>query len=164
VTMPPALRMMYASPVVNPKVRMERGFAVAMPRGKVISPRQVRISVLQLCIPIPVPQLAAHAGVAAFILLILFHGALASILIRRFLNRYILNLLDYATSGSFVCHVSSLISVRPERMVRSDHFCAKKDGLCPSEGATSESNPLIRRTGLSEACKRQHLLTGGFTF
>ena len=50
------------------------------------SPGQTRIGVLQLFIVVPVSQLAAHAGVAAFIVLILLYRTLASILILRSLD------------------------------------------------------------------------------
>ncbi len=49
--------------------------------GRVISPGQIRISAFQLHVLVTVPQLTAHAGIATLILLILLHGALASILI-----------------------------------------------------------------------------------
>jgi hypothetical protein len=51
-----------------------------------VSPGQIRISVFQLCIFVPVSQLAAQAGIAALIVLILLNGTLASILILRFLD------------------------------------------------------------------------------
>ena len=66
--------------------------------GKVVSPRQIRISVFQLYIFVPVSQLAAHTRVAAFILLTLLDRALASVLILRFLDGYNLNPLGYTTS------------------------------------------------------------------
>ena len=72
--------------------------------GKVVSPRQIRISVFQLYIFVPVSQLAVHTRVAAFILLTLLDRALASVLILRFLDGYNLNPLGYTTSRFFMCH------------------------------------------------------------
>jgi hypothetical protein len=46
-----------------------------------MSPGQVRIRVLQLCILITVSQLTLHASIAAFVLRVLFRRALAPILI-----------------------------------------------------------------------------------
>ena len=48
---------------------------------------QIRVSVLQLDVLITVTQLPLHTGIAAVVLLVLFHRALASILILRFLHR-----------------------------------------------------------------------------
>jgi hypothetical protein len=59
-----------------------------------VSPGQIRISVLQLCILVTVPQLTLHASIATFILLVLLHRALAPILIRRFVHGCFL-LLNY---------------------------------------------------------------------
>ena len=72
--------------------------------GKVVSPRQIRISVFQLYIFVPVSQLAVHTRVAAFIFLTLLDRALASVLIFRFLDGYNLNPLGYTTSRFFMCH------------------------------------------------------------
>ena len=52
-----------------------------------VLPRQVRISVLQLCIFVAVPQLPLHAGIAALALLVLFHCTFAAILILRFFHK-----------------------------------------------------------------------------
>jgi hypothetical protein len=63
-----------------------------------VSPGQIRISVLQLCILITVPQLTLHAGVATLVLRILFRRALAPILIPRFVHGGFLSSLNYALS------------------------------------------------------------------
>src|ERR1700674_1685337 len=51
-----------------------------------VSPRQIRISVLQLCILITVPQLTLQASIAPLVLRVLLHRALAPILIPRFVH------------------------------------------------------------------------------
>jgi hypothetical protein len=43
-----------------------------------VSPGQIRISVLQLCIFITLPQLALHACIATFVLRVLFHRSTRS--------------------------------------------------------------------------------------
>jgi Phage integrase family len=62
-----------------------------------VSPGQIRISVLQLCILITVPQLTLHTGIATLVLRILFHRALAAILISRFVHGGFLASLNYST-------------------------------------------------------------------
>ena len=57
-------------------------------RGQQVSPRQIRISILQVRILVTVSQLTLHAGIAAFafVLGVLFRRPLASILIPRFVH------------------------------------------------------------------------------
>jgi hypothetical protein len=69
-----------------------------------VSSRQIRVSILQLYISVPVTQLAAHTCVATFIGLILFHGPFASILVPRFVYGNNLNALDHTMSQFFMCH------------------------------------------------------------
>src|ERR1700732_3625521 len=62
-----------------------------------VSPGQIRISVLQLCILITVPQLTLHATIATLVLGVLLCCALAPILISRFVHGYFLPSLNSGT-------------------------------------------------------------------
>jgi hypothetical protein len=75
---------------------------------------------------VSVSQLAAHAGIATFILLILLHSTLASILILRFVHGCTLNPLGSTTTYSnelFMCHRIPLLCHENTRLATS-----KNDG------------------------------------
>jgi hypothetical protein len=62
-----------------------------------VSPGQISVGVLQLCILITVSQLTLHAGIATLVPLVLLHRALAPILIPRFVHGCFLPSLNYDT-------------------------------------------------------------------
>jgi hypothetical protein len=62
-----------------------------------VSPGQISVGILQLCILITVPQLTLHTGIATLILLVLLHRSLAPILILRFFHGCFL-LLSYGAN------------------------------------------------------------------
>src|SRR5690349_21167009 len=73
---------------------------------------QVRIGVLQVRILVSVPELALHAGIAAFIILVLFHGTLAPILVLRFVDRRLVFRMVNHSSGSFIWHQGFIFRLR----------------------------------------------------
>ena len=72
----------------------------AQPRE--ISPTQIGIRILQLCVLFTVPQLTLHAGVAALVLRVLLCRALAPILIPRLAPECFLPPLNFGTLDTLV--------------------------------------------------------------
>ena len=109
-----------------------------------ISPGQVRVSILQLCILVTVSQLTLHASVATFVLRVLFRRTLAPILIFGLLRECVFAISFGSLSPQIHTGADARNGGRVTIAARRNRFCVHEWKIRCHELRVTKANSATR--------------------